>query len=154
MRFRLKTLFIVVTVAALFSAIFFALPTTIGTFVCAIISVVAPPGFVSWIVYGRGYGRAFAIGCTAASAILLFSMGLGMFLFVPWMSTAGVYGVEGMFMPLYSVDPPVDTSDSPTFMFATLFTPYPLGFGLVLLSGGLSALVRWLALRERCLLGE
>ena len=151
MTFTLKTLFIAVTVAAILLAIFFALPLTISMFVCGAISVVAPPGFVSWIVYGRGYGRAFAIGCTAASAVMLFSMGLSTVLFIPWMS--GADAIEGMFVPVYSLDPPVDPAQGPTVVsFAAMFTPYPLGFSLVLLSGGLSVLVRWLTLRQRCLL--
>jgi len=36
--------------------------------------------------------------------------------------------------------------------WAILFTSYPLSFGLVICSGVLSVLVRWLTRREKCLL--
>lgn len=156
MSFSLKTLFIAVTVAAILLAIFFALPAEISTFVCTLISVVAPAGFVSWIVYGRGYGRAFAIGCTAASAILLFSTSLGILL---TMSLAGLGASEGSAMvptiPVYQVQiSPASEGKSGlgSVLMVLVESPFPLGFSLVLLSGGLSVLVRWLTLRQRCLL--
>jgi hypothetical protein len=148
MTFRLKTLFIAVTVAAILLAIFFALPLEISVLVCGMISVIAPAGFVSWIVYGRGYGRAFAIGCTAASAIMLFSMGLEALLLIQSIQTLAVAaGTVGDWSPFGAISR--DDADN-AGVFAILFTPFPLGYSLVLLSGGLSVLVRWLTLRERC----
>ncbi|MEQ8791844.1 MAG: hypothetical protein RIC55_36645 [Pirellulaceae bacterium] len=147
MSFHLKTLFIAVTVTAILLGIFFALPLNISQFVCGAISVMAPAGFVAWIVYGRGYGRAFAIGCTSASAVLLFSLGLGTLLFVQTMQ----FGAASIGSPLVVIGE-IPDAEAAINRWAILFTPYPLAFGLVVVSGGLSVLVRWLSLRQKCLL--
>ena len=66
MRFSLKTLMAATTVTAVLCAVFFALPGWLALAIMGFFGAFAPPAVLAAIVYGRGYGRAFAIGCIAA----------------------------------------------------------------------------------------
>jgi hypothetical protein len=70
MRFTLKTLFATVSVSALICCIFFALPGWLSLSILGLLWFLAPPVLIAGIVYGRGYGRAFSIGCVSAGGCL------------------------------------------------------------------------------------
>jgi len=74
MQFRIRTLFIVTTVAALLVWIFYAPPHWLGLFILLLLYSVLPAVIVSGIVYCRGTWRAFFIGAapwTATSSVLI-----------------------------------------------------------------------------------
>ncbi len=70
MRFTLKTLFAAVSVSALVCCIFFALPGWLSLSILGMLWFLAPSMLIAGIVYGRGYGRAFSIGCVSAGGCL------------------------------------------------------------------------------------
>lgn len=72
MRFTLKTLFVVVSVAAVLCCAFFALPGWLSLIVLGTLFSLVPPALIAGIVYGRGYGRAFSIGGISAGGCLPF----------------------------------------------------------------------------------
>lgn len=72
MRFTLKTLFVVVSVAAVLCCAFFALPGWLSLIVLGTLFSLIPPAMIAGIVYGRGYGRAFSIGGMSAGGCLPF----------------------------------------------------------------------------------
>ncbi len=63
MRFTLRGLFIVVTLAAVLCAVLFALPSGISLIVLGLSTLSITPACIAGVVYGRGKIRAFAIGC-------------------------------------------------------------------------------------------
>jgi len=69
-RFTLKTLFVAVSAAALICCVFFALPGWLAVAILAFLWFLAPPVLIAGIVYGRGYARAFFIGCVSAGGCL------------------------------------------------------------------------------------
>ena len=70
MRFTLKTLFVAILVSALICCVLFALPARLTLIVLSSLFFLAPPILIAGIVYGRGYGRAFSIGCVSAGGCL------------------------------------------------------------------------------------
>jgi len=128
MRFTLKTLFAVVSVAALICCVFFALPGWLSLTVLGLLAFLAPPVFIAGIVYGRGYGRAFCIGCVCA--------GGGLPLIYEY---AGMCGLEIVLVDFEATD-----NDRVLSM--------QIAFGVVSVLIGLSGLaavgVRWLCLRQ------
>lgn len=70
MRFTLKTMMVAVLVAALLCCIFFTLPGPLAIAVLGFFWLFAPPALIAGIVYGRGYGRAFSIGCVSAGGCM------------------------------------------------------------------------------------
>ena len=66
MRFSLKTLMAATSVTAVLCALFFALPGWLAVLILGSIGVFTPPALIAGIVYGRGFGRAFSIGCITA----------------------------------------------------------------------------------------
>lgn len=129
MKFTLMSLLIAVTVMAAVCAVFFALPALIAVCVLALVWIVTPPAIVAGIVYGRGYGRAFAIGCVATGGCLPFAYLYFMFA-----------GVVSMVEELSSVATDSETVTSFKIMSA-------VAFGLTLVSGLTSVMVRWLSNR-------
>lgn len=70
MRFTLKTLMAAVTVTAVMCCIFFALPGFLAVPILGVFWLLTPPALIAGLVYGRGYGRAFAIGCISAGGCM------------------------------------------------------------------------------------
>ena len=70
MRYSLRTLMYVMLWASVACCVFFALPTWLCAIILGFFMVAVPGAIVAWIVYGDGYGRAFAIGCATATGIL------------------------------------------------------------------------------------
>lgn len=66
MQFSLKTVLGVIAVAAVACAILFVLPNRLSYCALFFVTLVLPGGTLGLIVYGRGYARAFGIGCAAS----------------------------------------------------------------------------------------
>ncbi len=62
-QFSLKTLMGSITLAAVFFALIFAVPDVVACLVFLAGLLLLLPALVAGTVYGRGYGRAFCIGC-------------------------------------------------------------------------------------------
>jgi len=69
MRFTLKTLIAAISFAAVLCCIFFTLPAILVIPLLVLMWMMIPPALIAGIVYGRGYGRAFSIGCIACGGI-------------------------------------------------------------------------------------
>lgn len=70
MRFTLKTLLTTILVAAILCCVFFTLPALAAIAILGMLWLLAPPAIIAGIVYGRGYGRAFCIGCVSTGGII------------------------------------------------------------------------------------
>jgi hypothetical protein len=74
MQYSLKSLFLATAGVAVFFAVACTLPDLISITLMMYITLILPGATIAMIVYGRGYVRAFAIGCVASPvgpAILL-----------------------------------------------------------------------------------
>jgi len=128
-RFTLKTLFVAIFVSALICCVFFALPARLTLIVLSSLFFLAPPILIAGIVYGRGYGRAFSVGCVSAGGCL------------PFVYLYYVYGLAMMFSDgdwLSEVDNDTMLTIKVYFAVATV---------LIGLSGLAAMSVRWLSLR-------
>lgn len=128
MRYSLRGLFIVVTLAAVLCAVLFALPDGIGLIVLGLSTLSVTPACIAGVVYGRGKIRAFAIGCLTTGW---------------WISFATFYyGIivmfEGDWQELFSA---INSADE-----GTIF--YKIGWAVIMAWVGFSGLVsvgvRWL----------
>ena len=128
MRFTLKTLLMTFSVAAVLCCIFFTLPPILAIPLLGLVWLLVPPALIAGIVYGRGYGRAFSIGCMATGGIFP----------VMWL-----YACVAFVSALGNVNELI--ADSTTSVYVKLT------FGATCLLMGLSGLtsmtVRWLSLR-------
>lgn len=70
MRFSLKTMMAAISVTAILCCVLFAFPGWLSVTVLGLFWSFTPPALIAGIVYGRGYGRAFSIGCLAAAGSL------------------------------------------------------------------------------------
>jgi hypothetical protein len=126
MRFTLKTLMAATLVAAILCCIFFTLPGWLAIVVLGFFWMLAPPALIAGIVYGRGYGRAFSIGCVSAGGCMP----------VLW---------------LYSLAIVADGSGLSLSMDDESAAGMKIAFGLLFMLAGLSGLtsmiVRWASLR-------
>ena len=73
LQFRLRTVFVLFTLAALALAAVFALPFEEPTYILLTLLTPVPMVFVVCALYGRGYFRTFAIGASLPAAALYFS---------------------------------------------------------------------------------
>lgn len=126
MRFTLKTLFAAVFVSALICGIFFALPGWLSLCVLGLMWFLAPSVLIAGIVYGRGYGRAFSIGCVSAGGCL------------PLVYMYGVAIVASGWDGVMSVD------DNGVLIMKVAVALFSVFIGLCGLAG---MAVRWLSLR-------
>jgi hypothetical protein len=131
MQFSLKTLMLVVLAAALICGIFFGLPVEISAIVLWVITALLPAIFIPWIVYGRGYGRAFAIGCTT-SGMCIPVINLILLTFITDRNPIVVYMV----------------SESAEGEWARQLLPFAIGYVWMACSGLISIAVRWLLLER------
>ncbi|MDP6556227.1 MAG: hypothetical protein QGG71_16280 [Pirellulaceae bacterium] len=128
MRFSLKTMLTTISVAAVFCCIFFTLPSIVAIPLLGLIWMLAPPALIAGIVYGRGYGRAFSIGCVATGGVLP----------IIWLYSTMAFA--GAFADLTSL-----TVDKETAIYVKL--SFGATFVLMGMSGLTSMAVRWLSLR-------
>jgi hypothetical protein len=126
-RFTLKTLLAAVSVAAVVCCVFFAMPFWLSLGILALFWFMAPAALIAGIVYGRGYGRAFSIGCVSAGGC------------VPIIYLYYAYAI------LLSGLDSIDLSDGEGA--AGIKLAFAAFFILVGLSGLTSMGVRWLSLR-------
>ena len=127
MQFTLKTLMAAVLVTALLCGVFFALPGWLSVLVLLFFWAMAPPALITGIVYGRGYGRAFSIGCVSTGGCVPLIWIYGSMIAVSLLG-------EG------SIDLDDETTATAKIAFGVLFV-------LVGLSGLIGMAVRWLSLR-------
>jgi len=128
-RFTLKTLFAAISVSALICCIFFALPGWLSAIVLGTLWFLAPPLLIAGIVYGRGYGRAFSIGCVSAGGCLPFVY---------------LYYVYALAMTLVDGDWFTEIDNDAILAIKIAFAVATVLIGL----SGLSAMsVRWMSLR-------
>ncbi len=127
MRFTLKALMAAVVVSALLCCVFFTLPAWLGLTLLAIFWLMAPAALIAGIVYGRGYGRAFSIGCVSTGGCIPFL----------WLYLA--------MTAIALLDSGEITLDEESAV------PMKIGFGALFVLAGISGLVsmavRWLSLR-------
>ena len=127
MRFTLKTMMAAMLVAAVLCCVFFSLPGWLAIAVLGFFWLLAPPALIAGIVYGRGYGRAFSIGCVSAGGCMPFL----------WMYSVIIVGIGG-------ADLGVSLNDESA-------AGIKIAFGLLFVLAGLSGLtsmgVRWMSLR-------
>ena len=125
MQFRLRTLFGCITALGVYFAVVFALPFA-ASYVCLMLmSFFMIPVMVTGVVYERGYARTFWIGCAASGVIPLLAM--------LYFSAAGLY-------LLYDANGD-DESRAISILLA-------VSHALVLLSGGVAVVSRWLIERN------
>lgn len=127
MRYSIKSLLLVTFFVSLACCVLFALPELVRTIILCMVMFLAPAAMIAWIVYGDGYGRAFAIGCTTSMG-LLFSAFM-----VPEIAGHGVlesftYGMGG-------------EGEAFKIVFVVVCT-------LIMLSGGTSMVVRRILIRN------
>jgi hypothetical protein len=125
MRFSLRALMMLVLLAALVCGAFFALPGIWSVMVLGALVTVAPGALVSGVCFGRGYARAFAIGCLA----------------VAW--APSLYHLYIVVMLAAQGSDFMDIADNWEEATA-LKIAYAVLFTLITLSGLLSVGVRWL----------
>ena len=125
MRFSLRALMMLTLLAAVVCGAFFALPGIWSVMVLGAVVTVLPGALVSGICFGRGYARAFAMGCLAVAwAPALYHLYMVV-----------VLAAEGSdFMDI------ADGMEEAT----SLKIAYAVLFSLISLSGLLSVGVRWL----------
>jgi len=128
LRFSLKTLLTTISVAAVLCCIFFTLPAIAAFAVLGLVWLLAPPALIAGIVYGRGYGRAFSIGCVST----------GGFMPIIWLYSSMMFA--GVFTDLSSLD-----FDGETAIRIKLGAGAT--FALIGFSGLTSMVVRWFSLR-------
>lgn len=126
MRFSLKTLLATVCVTSVVCGIFFALPYWASLCILVLFWFLVPPTLIAGIVYGRGYGRAFCIGCISTGGC------------VPLLY---MYMVAIMFSGLDVLDE-LDAESAAGIKIA-----FAAATILVGISGFASVCVRWLSLR-------
>jgi hypothetical protein len=73
MQFRLKSLFALVFFVAVACGVLVALPDWLSCIVLGVVALVSPAAIVAGIVYGRGWRRAFAVGCLASGGWALWA---------------------------------------------------------------------------------
>src|SRR4051794_1674131 len=66
MRFSLKLIFIVVTIVALACGAMFSFPPRLSLLTLMALTAMMHAGCIAWIIWGRCYQRAFAIGFTTS----------------------------------------------------------------------------------------
>jgi hypothetical protein len=124
-RFSLKTLLATVSVAAVVCCVFFALPYWLSFIILGLFWFLVPPALIAAIVYCRGYGRAFAIGCVSAGGCL---------------PIVYLYLLVSLFS---SIDLPTDDNGAMVVKIALA------AFSVVVGLSGLTGVgVRWLSLRS------
>jgi hypothetical protein len=116
-QYNIRTLMLVMLAVCIFTWLFFVLPGEIGMMVLLGGMLIVPSAVLAGILYFRGYPQAFSIGCVPP--VLLY----GMFLFI-----------EGPDMRWFRMG---DDLEDKLFIVICLL--------IVMLAGGASAGVRWLA---------
>jgi hypothetical protein len=125
MRFSLRALMMLTLLAAVVCGAFFALPGIWSVMVLGAVVTVLPGALISGVCFGRGYARAFSIGCLA----------------VAW--APALYHLYIVVMLAAEGSDFVDIAENMEEARA-LKIAYAVVFSLISLSGLLSVGVRWL----------
>lgn len=130
MRFSLWNLFVFISAAAVYLAVAFTAPVMVSVFAQVLLSLLLVPVAVTGIVYDRGYGRTFWIGCVGFAA-------------VPYLMALSSSFTFGMLLTLEDL---ADATDEDSRSFVVVFAVFHT---LTLVSGILAVLTRWLIERRR-----
>ncbi|MGE0607481.1 MAG: hypothetical protein AB7O62_10330 [Pirellulales bacterium] len=124
MRYSLRALFGVVTLAAMLCAVLFAAPALVSMIAMGLMTLCITPACVAGIVYGRGKKKAFAIGCITSGW---------------WVSFVGLYYVV-LLVANAILEDALDIEGD----MAYVKTGWAVGMAWIALSGLVSVGVRWL----------
>lgn len=127
MRFTMKTMMVATIVASVICAIFFALPGWLSVCMIGLFWLFAPPVLIAGLVYGRGYGRAFCVGCVSTGGCLPI-----LYLYLLMAMFSGFEVFEAI-------------ADEETAAFVKIYSG--VIFVLIGMSGLLAMSVRWFSLR-------
>ena len=130
LQFSVRTVLVVMTLAALVLGAVFAMPIAVFSYILLVSHVPVVTVFVVCAVYGRGYFRTFSIGAGLPAGLVLFSPYLIQFFY-------------------YGFDEFIDDSSGSTTARLVFLGYLAVGVLLCVVHGGLAVVVRWLIEKER-----